>query len=100
MLEVLNDSNFREYINTGLKLVMIGSDLCQYCKKEEPVLRELGENNISIGKVDAYKSPEITQEYGVSSFPTFILFKEGDILTQFSGYRTKSELLDIVLRYV
>ena len=49
---------------------------------------------------DAYKSPQITQEYGITSFPTFILFKHGDIQTQFAGFRTKSELLDTVLRYV
>lgn len=100
MLENLNDNNFKEYIDKGLKLVMIGSDLCQYCRKEEPILRELSENEVNIGKVDAYKSPKTTQEYYITSFPTFILFKHGDIQTQFAGFRTKSELLDTILRYV
>lgn len=100
MLEVLNETNFKDYIEKGLKLIMIGSDMCQYCRKEEPILQELGDSEVDIGKVDAYKSPKITQEYGITSFPTFILFKHGDILTQFAGFRTKSELLDTVLRYV
>lgn len=100
MLEVLNQTNFKDYIKNGLKLIMIGSDMCKYCVKEEPILKELGENKINIGKLDAYKSPEITQEYGITSFPTFILFKHGDILTQFAGFRTKTELLDTVLRYI
>ncbi len=100
MLEVLNETNFKDYIKKGLKLIMIGSDMCQYCRKEEPILQELGDNQVDIGKLDAYKAPQITQEYGITSFPTFILFKHGDILTQFAGFRTKSELLDTVLRYV
>lgn len=100
MLEVLNDKSFKDYVKNGLKLVMIGSDMCHYCQKEEPILKELSEHEVNVGKVDAYKSPETTQEYRITSFPTFILFKHGDILTQFAGFRTKSELLDTVLRYV
>ena len=100
MLKILDKTNFDEHIKNGLKLVMFGSDLCHYCTKQEPILNDLAENNINIGKIDAYKTPELTQKYGVTSFPTFILFKFGDVATRFSGYKDKSELLDIVLRYV
>jgi len=100
MLKHLNEDNFEEHIKNGLKLVMFGSDMCHYCVKEQPVLEELAENDINIGKIDAYKTPELTQKYGVTSFPTFILFKFGDVATRFSGFKNKSELLDIVLRYV
>ncbi|MCM1264773.1 MAG: thioredoxin family protein [Candidatus Gastranaerophilales bacterium] len=100
MLEVLNENNFDEHIKDGLKLVMFGSDICQYCVKEQKVLEELAEGDINIGKIDAYKAPKLAQKYSITSFPTFILFKAGDILAQFSGFRTKSELLDTVLKYV
>ena len=100
MLENLNETNFDNHISTGLKLVMFGSDICHYCVKEQPVLEELAEGNVSIGKVDAYKAPKLAQKYGITAFPTFILFKFGDMVTQFSGYKTKSELLDTVLKYV
>ena len=100
MLKILDDKNFDNHVKTGLKLVMFGSDMCHYCVKEQPVLEDLAEHDIDIGKIDAYKTPELTQKYGVTSFPTFILFKFGDIVTRFSGYREKSELLDLVLRHV
>lgn len=100
MLKILNDNNFDNHVKDGLKLVMFGSDMCHYCTKEEPVLKELANNKINIGKIDAYKNRELTQKYGITSFPTFILFKFGDVVTRFSGYHNKSELLDIVLRYV
>ncbi len=100
MLKILDNKNFDNHIKNGLQLVMFGSDMCHYCIKEQPVLEELANNNINIGKIDAYKTPELTQKYGVTSFPTFILFKFGDIATRFSGYRNKSELLDIILRYI
>ena len=100
MLEVLDEKNFYDHIKDGLKLVMFGSDICQYCVKEQPVLEELAQGDINIGKIDAYKAPVLAQKYGITSFPTFILFKFGDIVTQFSGFRNKSELLDIVLKYI
>ncbi len=100
MLEILNESNFAKYIQDGLKLVMFGSDICQYCVKEQPVLEELAEGNINIGKVDAYKVPKLAQKYNITAFPTFVLFKSGDVASQFSGFRTKSELLDTVLKAV
>ncbi|MCD8378482.1 MAG: thioredoxin family protein [Candidatus Gastranaerophilales bacterium] len=100
MLEILDEKNFDSHIKDGLKLVMFGSDICQYCVKEQPVLEELAQNNINIGKIDAYKAPSLAQKFGITSFPTFILFKFGDIVTQFSGFRNKSELLDLVLKYI
>jgi len=100
MLKILNESNFDDHVKNGLKLVMFGSDMCHYCVKEQPILEELAKNKINIGKIDAYKTPELTQKYGITSFPTFILFKFGDVVTRFSGFRNKSELLDTVLRYI
>lgn len=100
VLKILDNKNFEDHIQNGLKLVMFGSDMCHYCVKEQPVLEELAKNDINIGKIDVYKAPELTQKYGVTSFPTFILFKFGDVVTRFTGFREKSELLDIVLKYI
>lgn len=100
MLKDLNNENFEQYKNAGLKLIMFGSDLCHYCVKQKPILEELTQNNISIGKVDAYKNPELIQKYGITSFPTFIIFKFGDMLTKFKGFKSKSELLNTILRYI
>lgn len=100
MLKDLTNENFEEYKNNGLKLVMFGSDLCHYCIKQKPILEELAKNNIDIGKIDAYKNPEIAQKYGITSFPTFVIFKFGDIITQFKGFRNKSDLLNIILQHI
>ena len=100
MLKILDKTNFDNHIKDGLKLVMFGSDMCHYCVKQQPILEDLAEHQVNIGKIDAYKTPEITQKYGITSFPTFILFKFGDVATRFSGFRNKSELLDILLKYV
>jgi len=100
MLKTLNEKDFDNHIKNGLKLVMFGSDMCHYCVKQQPILEDLANNNVEIGKIDAYKTPELTHKFGITSFPTFVLFKFGDVVTRFSGFREKSELLDILLKYV
>ena len=77
MFVELNDNNFENETNNGLKLVDFYTTWCKYCQNEENVLKELSDNGFWIGKLDCDKYPEIAKKYGISGFPSFILFKEG-----------------------
>ena len=93
MLVELDDNNFKNETNNGLKLVDFYTTWCKYCINQQEVLKDLSENGFWIGKLDCDKYPNIAKAYGVSGFPSFILFKEGKIAMQFSGYHTKGQLL-------
>lgn len=86
MIKELNENNFEENIKSGLKLVEFYATWCGYCQKQRPILKELSENNIWIGTVDSDKNPNLVKKYGVSGYPTFILFKEGKVIAALSGY--------------
>ena len=77
----LNDENFREVISNGTVLVDFWATWCGPCRMQAPILEELaGKNNdLVIGKVDVDENPKIAQQYGVSSIPTLIVFKNGEI---------------------
>jgi len=96
----LNNDNFKNEINSGLKLVDFYTTWCKFCKNQEPVLQELSDNGFWIGKLDCDKHEKIAQEYGISGFPSFILFKNGKIEAQFSGFHTKSQLLNKLTNYI
>ena len=96
----LNDNNFENETNNGLKLVDFYTTWCKYCQNEENVLKELSDNGFWIGKLDCDKYPEIAKKYGISGFPSFILFKEGKLAAQFAGYHTKSQLLNKLTSYL
>jgi thioredoxin 1 len=60
-----------------------------------PVVEELaGENSgtIKIGKLNVDDAPNSAQSYGVSSIPTLILFKNGEVVDRFVGVQPKSRL--------
>jgi len=60
----------------------------------------LSENNIWIGTVDSDKNPNLVKKYGVSGYPTFILFKEGKVIAALSGYHEKSQLLSRLMEHL
>ena len=75
-------------------LILFYADWCGYCTKQQEVLNDLSNNNFWIGKVDCDKNPAIAKKYGVTGLPTMILFKNGKIATQLTGYHDKSQLLN------
>lgn len=100
MIKELNENNFEENIKSGLKLVEFYATWCGYCQKQRPILKELSENNIWIGTVDSDKNSNLVKKYGVSGYPTFILFKEGKVIAALSGYHEKSQLLSRLMEHL
>ena len=43
---------------------------------------------------DAKGLAEIAKKYGISGFPSFILFKNGVASAQFSGFHNKGQMLN------
>ena len=94
MFVELDDKDFKNETEKGLKLVDFYTTWCKYCINQQSVLEELSDNGFWIGKLDCDKHADIAHKYGVSGFPSFILFKNGRIEAQFAGYHTKSQLLN------
>lgn len=100
MIIELNEETFYDEIKNGLKLIEFYATWCSYCMKQRIELQELEDSDIRIGIVDGDESPNIIKEYKITGYPTFILFKNGERVAEFSGFHTKNELLNKVMKYV
>ena len=100
MIIELNEQNFDKEIESGLRLIEFYATWCTYCIKQRIELQELEDSDIRIGIVDGDESPEIIKRYKIDGYPTFILFKDGEKIAQFSGFHKKGELINRVLKYV
>ena len=67
-----------------------------------PIVEELaGEmEGIIIGKVNVDEHSDVAQKYNILSIPTFIIFKGGQVVEQFSGSMTKEALRAKIEKYV
>lgn len=100
MFHELNSENFEESVKDGIKFVAFTAEWCGYCQKQKPILKEIAQQNIWIGDVDSDKNPSLVYKYGIEAFPSFLLFKDGNLIAKFSGYKTKYDLLNTLLNYL
>jgi thioredoxin 1 len=90
--------NFDSIINSQeLVLVDFHAIWCGPCKMQAPILQEFAneiDGKVRVIKIDIDKNPSIAQRFKVKSVPTLMLFKNGEILWQEAGMKSKQQLLD------
>ncbi len=94
-LPELTENNFEETVNQGVTLVDFWAEWCGPCKMMNPVLEELAgeyEGKLTVGKVNVDEQSNLAIKFNVSSIPTLLLFKDGEIQEQFVGVSSKEDL--------
>ena len=98
MIKELNENNFKNETKNGLKIIEFHTTWCGYCKKQESELNAL--DKIWIGQIDADKEPKLSAQYNITSYPTFIIMKDGKEVERFSGYYKKEDLLNKIIKHM
>lgn len=76
-------------------LVDFWADWCGPCRMLAPVLEELArehEGELQVGKVNVDEEMSLAQQFGVTSIPMLLLFKDGKPVAKSVGYCPKAEL--------
>lgn len=89
-----NYDNFDESVSKGIVLAEFYAPWCGFCRKQESILKEL--ENITIVGVNGDDYPNLTKRFGITGYPSFVVFKEGKPVQKFSGLHTKQELMKIL----
>ena len=64
-----------------------------------PIVKEIADEydgKILVGKVNVDEEPDLTMQYNVSSIPTLMVFKNGQLVNKAVGYREKDEILKML----
>ena len=85
----------------GLVLLDFYADWCGPCKMLAPELDEAGEERpgVKICKSNVDEASDLAAQFGVESIPTVVLFKNGEAVDGFIGYRGKDEVLALIDRH-
>jgi len=95
----LNKDNFDSTISQGTVLVDFWATWCGPCRMQAPILEELDKKmngELTIGKVDVDEQPELANRYGISSIPTMLIFKNGEVAEKRIGVTDAATLEKLV----
>lgn len=92
----LTSGNFDETVKgSGTVLVDFWAEWCGPCKMLAPLLDQLADEHVGkvkITKVNVDQEEDLARKFNVSSIPTLVIFKDGEVAEQLVGMTPKATL--------
>jgi len=92
--------NFETEVLTSENPVMVDfwAPWCGPCRQIGPIVEELASENddVTVGKLNVDDAQDVALKYGVSSIPTILLFKGGEVVERVQGVTSKSKLQELI----
>jgi len=84
-------------------LVDFWAPWCGPCRSVAPIIDDLANQyagKLKVAKVNVDESTEVAMRYQITSIPTFILFKNGQVADRALGALPRSEFVKLIDRHV
>ena len=92
----ITNKNFDQEVLASDKPVLVDfwATWCGPCRMLAPIVEEIAESrsDIKVGKVTVDEEGELAVRFGISSIPTVMVFKNGELTAQAIGYRPRAEI--------
>lgn len=99
-LITITAENFDAEVLKSEKTVLLDfwATWCGPCRMVSPIVDEIAEENpqYKVGKINVDEQSELAAAFRITSIPTLVVVKSGEIVNQVVGFRSKSEIIELL----
>jgi thioredoxin 1 len=99
---IVTDESFDRVLDShNLVLIDFWAPWCGPCKKVAPILDEISnERGLWIGKLNVDENPIKSEEFGIKTIPTMVLFKSGKPVKTINGAKPKHVMIEELSEWI
>ena len=94
------NENYFDEIKNSEKIILLDfyADWCGPCRMVSPIVDEIAKENPDylVGKINVDNEPKLAQDFDVSSIPVLLVMRDGKIVNQSVGAKTKQQILAMI----
>ncbi len=92
------DANFKSDVVDSDKLTVVDfwAEWCGPCRAIGPIIEDLGkeyDGRVNVGKLNVDHNPEVSINYGITSIPAILFFKNGEVVDKLVGAQPKGNFV-------
>ena len=92
--------NFQEQVLNASNTVLLDfwATWCGPCRMVAPIVEEIAAEKpgITLGKINVDEEMELAMQFGITSIPTLVVMKDGQMVNKAIGYAPKKEILKLL----
>ena len=96
----LNQENFHREVMESEKPVLLDfwAPWCGPCRMVVPIIEEIAEEHpeLKVAKINVDEETELAQQFRVMSIPALFVVKNGKVVNQSVGAKSKEQILDMI----
>lgn len=104
MAKEFTTENFDTELQTDIPVMAdFWAPWCGPCRMIGPFVEQIAEEyegKAAVGKINVDEQTELAARFGVSTIPTILVFKNGEIIERAVGARTKAALAEMIQRHL